>query len=185
MTHKFDIRASFVILCVLLSTASCETFPDTKGKPYTPTNLDTLQFLVSNSDLIAIVNHSGGTDKPKPFLFTMPKKVDAKILSIIKGGEDREEIEISCNPKNLNPNVIKSTMILRNGKHLVFLCKTGENYQPTTSNSLLSVFNHKVYPVWRPDQYKESEDAPDGLKVSSGIELGEILEEIRTEIEQS
>ena len=38
----------------------------------------------------------------------MPKKVDAKFLSIIKGEEDGENVAILCNPKSLRPDVAKS-----------------------------------------------------------------------------
>ena len=169
-----------------MAISSCNSFVDTEGAPITLTEQETLNFLISNSDLIAIVYQYGGTEKPKPSLFSkLPEKVDAKILSVIKGEEDRESIKISYTPKHLRPNVVKSFMILRNGKHLAFLSKDGENYQPTTAHSLLNISNNKVYPIWRPDQYKESEDAPHGYKVSHGIKLEEVLGEIRMEIQKS
>jgi len=178
-----NLYAISVILsaCLMFYLVSCDNKPE--GKPVTLTDQETLNFLVTKSDLIAIADCSGGYDKPKLSFFSrLPEKVNAKILSIIKGKEDRNTIEIFCTPMHLRQNVKDSIHILRNGKHLVFLSKNGEQYSPTTSFSLLDIHNNKAYPIWRPDQYNET--LPDGSKVSSGIDLKEVIDDIENEIKK-
>jgi len=187
MIRKLTKIVSTIFICILLFSAGCDN-PinpiDTKGKPVELTDRETLPFLVDNSDLIAVVLLSGGIDKPKPSLLfdDIPKTVDAHIFSILKGVEPRKSVEISNSPKFLG-QAVKSIMYLRNGKHLVFLSKSGDRYQPTTRYSLLDVSNNRAYPIWRPDQYKE--EGPNGIKFSSGFPLNEVISEINKEINKS
>lgn len=177
------ILAIILLYCIFL-LLGCENKIDTKGEPVSLTEFDTLPFLVKNSDIIALATLSGGTDKPRPsFLFGTPKSVKVDIDTIIKGEKNLKTIELTSHPRYLDINVIQSAVILRNGYHLIFACKSETNYQPTTSNSLYDVLYGNIYPIWRPDQYTEI--GPDGEKGSRGIPLEEILNEIKNELKSN
>lgn len=178
MTYTSIIKTLSIILCFLPAIFGCDNLP--QGEPIKRTEKETLNYLVANSDLIASVDILGGTDKPRVSFSDIPKKVNATIISIIKGIENRDKSGIVSTPKNISSGALMSAVVLRNGKHLAFLSMKGEVYQPTTGFSLFEIFNNKVHPIWRPDQYKET--GPNGMKVSSGIDLKEVLQEIRDEM---
>jgi hypothetical protein len=182
------METKLVQIFVLLSICSlffigCENRLDTKGKPITLTHKESLEFLVTKSDIIALVTISGGTDKPKPLFLNSPDRVYAEIHSIIKGNEDRKTIELLSEPKYLNPNVISAKIILRNGYHLIFACNNKDYYQPTTEFSLNQINNNRVWPIWRPDQYKEI--GPNGEKASKGLNLDEVIKDIKEKLKKS
>jgi hypothetical protein len=177
-------KAITILLFYSFLLLGCENQIETKGELVSLTELDTLQFLVKNSDIIVLATLSGSTDKPRPsFFFGTPKSVQANIDTIIKGEENLDVINLTSHPKYLDKYVIQSTVILRNGYHLIFACKSEKIYQPTTSNSLYDVLYGNIYPIWRPDQYTEI--GPDGMKGSRGIPLEEVINEIKNEIKLS
>lgn len=162
-----------------------------KGIPVEPTEQDTLDFLVNHSDIIATVLISGGTDEDSPSLFTnyFRKKVDATILTMIKGDKNINNLSISNSPEFQGyfngVKVIKHIVTLRNGKHLVFLCKSGDVYKPTTGLSLLDISNNRAYPMWHPEQYDHELPGQPGIKFSNGIPVTETIQEIKNEIEKA
>jgi hypothetical protein len=171
---------AILLLCTCL-LLGCENQIDRKGEPVSLTEKDTLSFLVKNSDIIALATLSGGTDKPRSsFFFGTPKSVKVDIDSILKGNENQKIIELTSHPKFLGETVIQSTVVLRNGYHLIFACKSEKKYKPTTSHSLYNILYGNLYPIWRPDQYTEI--VPNIGKVSKGIPLEEIIDEIKNEI---
>ncbi len=167
------------LLLVLFVISGCNN--SQSGMPHKLTDMDTLSSLVHNSDLIAVVDISGGTDEARASWRNMPKEVSAYIESVVKGSDKNKTIKIANNPKNSFPGSVMEVVVLRNGRHLVFLSQDGGTFKPTTGKALLDVLNNKVYPIWRPDQYNEI--GSDGIEFSRGIGLDEVLEEIRTEIE--
>ena len=166
----------FITSCLCLLAVFAGSYTEASpGVPITRTHQETLKFLVANSDMIAIVNLSGGTYKKRVTSSgDLPQKVNAKIFSIIKGSEIAANIEIVSTPKYPSPGSILSSVVLRNGRHLVFVAKKGEIYQPTTGFSLLDIFRNKVHPVWK--------ERKNPLELSTGYELEKILNEIDNEI---
>ncbi len=186
MTSKINIKALaiFVLFCAI-AIYSCNPRKNDEGKPLELTTQDTLSFLVENSDLIALVTLSGGLKAGENLSWfrSPPETVKAEINTILSGEENRTIIEILSEPKHLEADVVMSIILLRNGYHLAFLSSNGELYQPTTRGSLLNVFLNKLYPTWRTDHYNET--GPDGLKISSGVTLEEVLKEIENEIKKA
>lgn len=176
----------FIIFLIFLATAiySTNSFTNNEGKPVVRTNQDTLSFLVKNSNLIAIVSLSGGVEKTyKPTLFNRPpKKVKGIIERIIKGSTEKKEFELLAEPKHRTPDSIYEFVLLKNGKHLVFLSIEKDQYRLTTGSSLLDILYNKVYPTWRDDHYKVG---PDGVLGSYGVDLEEVVSEIKEEINKS
>jgi hypothetical protein len=163
------LTALLALFLSFLFTVSCDGSP--RASSVTLTNQDSLEFLVMESDMIAIVNIAGGAEKPRILSFgDMPNKVNATVLSVIKGDEGVDSIKLYSEPQNPPPDAVKSSVVLRKGRHLVFLCKNGDGYKPTTRFSLLEVFNDRVYPIWK--------QKGNSSEITSGYPLREIIKEI-------
>lgn len=176
-TLDMYIKSIFSICYPLLCLLVISPANIAHAEPITPSHNETLEFIVANSDLIAIVNISGGTNKRRPFFSKdIPSKVTAKIFSVVKGEEKKDKIEIIPSPMFLTPGTVKSKVILRNGRHLVFLSNKNNEYQPTTIFSLLDIFKNHVYPIW-----KESESENE---ITSGYDLNLVIKEIQKEIKR-
>lgn len=169
----------FLKLIIILTTClffqldvSCNTI-ETRGQPISYTQQETLSFLVKESDLIAIIRIRGEIgENGIPRFEDKPKQVNAEIVSIIKGQENIKSISMLDSPKFFPPEVIKSSIVLRDGIHLVFLTREGSLYKPTTCFSILDVFRGRVYPVW-----KQKED---GGEITSGYPIEQVITEIES-----
>jgi len=154
----------------------CGSVAQIEANSVTLTTQDTLSYLVKRSDIIAIINITGGIDKKRISSFTeMPQQVDANLLKIIKGGKLSQTLTILNTPEYAPPNVLKSAIVLRNGKHLAFLNMEGKSYRPTTRFSMLPVSRGKVYPIWHQTKSVKG--------VTSGCLLELVISEIEMEIE--
>lgn len=180
MKIKTPYRNLILIILILVISGCRGSFEDNET-PVKHTEKEALGFLVDNSDLIALVTFSGGTNKSKP-LFKSPDKVSGKIHSIIKGDENRQDVDFVASPKYVNQGIHNLSIILRNGYHLVFACKVGKNYQPTTAYSFHQASGGKIWPIWKPEQYNEQ--GPNGRMYSSGIDINKVIPEIETEIKR-
>ena len=161
-------RAIIILLFSLLITSYQNVYA---GQPIRHTEQETLEFMVKNSDIIAVAFITGGTDKLRiTFWKDFPEKANVKILDVVKGDKSMKNIEIINEPKFTRPGSVKSTVVLRNGHYLVFLAKTGDKYQPTTGFSLLDIFKNNVHPIWKQKGI--------GNGISPGHKLQSVIKEI-------
>lgn len=114
--------------------------------------------MVSESDLIAIIKIRGGVGEfERKMPSVLKSEVNAEIEKVIFGDPENEKILIKSSPCILKRGVKHSIIVLRDGDYIAFLKNKGANeYCPTTSQSLLLIFNGTVDPVW-----KISENHPD------------------------
>ncbi|WP_136810749.1 hypothetical protein [Desulfosediminicola flagellatus] len=181
--RKINIKATLIFTTFWLIVGAVYVFDNNEPQfQDKPAELADLTFLVTKSDLIAIAFLSGGLDKGKNLSFfkNPPKRVEGRIEQIIFGDQNIESVTISSKPKYLSENVIDMITFLRNGRHLVFLSKSGDLYQPTAQGSLLDFFNNNVYPTWRTDHYTRIDT--DGTPLSQGVPIEQVIKEIKDKI---
>jgi hypothetical protein len=160
---------NFMIFSAILFALflSCE---NPEGKPYRPTKIDKLEFMVPHSDLIAIVEVTNGIDKYNAKPSMNKYSVNAEVKKVIIGNDKDRKITILNTPSFKNENTIESFLALYNGQHLVFLKRHDSSYRPVSASSILEIVHNRVYPVW-----KQSETKSD---ISIGYDLSEIVNEI-------
>ncbi len=167
--RSMDMKIYIVLLSVLLVILSGCGKPE--GKPARPTKIDKLKFMVPNSDLIAIIEISGGIDNnySKPSL--KKYSVNADVKKMIVGDDKVKQISILNTPYFMNKNTIAAFITLYDGEHLAFLKKQDGSYKPVSGSSILEITYNRVHPFWKQSGTK--------IKISSGYDLNEIIDEIK------
>ena len=147
---------------------------------YRPSEKDSLNFLVTNSDIIGVIEIYDGIKRSAGSTSALlTKSANAKITHLLKGDlEKNTDINISSTTLHNVPGGIKTFMALRNGEYIAFLAKAGKKFQPLTPYSLIEIFptSNQGRPIWKQTKSKYV-DRPD-------IPKDEIVKEIINVIEQ-
>ena len=119
----------FTFLFIFL-VLGCENNPP--DNVYRATEIDSLSFLLKNSDLIALVKISDGmptTDKPaKKF----KEVVAAEIVESFYGDIEDNDIKILNTPVHTTPGIVEHQLYFSNGEFIYFLKKFEGSYKPLT-----------------------------------------------------
>ncbi len=161
----------FTFLFIFL-VLGCENNPP--DNVYRATEIDSLSFLLKNSDLIALVKISDGmptTDKPaKKF----KEVVAAEIVESFYGDIEDNDIKILNTPVHTTPGIVEHQLYFSNGEFIYFLKKFEGSYKPLTPFSAVRIRNGKGAPIWKLDKAGSMPE----------INKGEIIKEIKESIEQ-
>ena len=166
--RKIYLFAFLFILLVL----GCENKPP--DNVYHATEIDSLSFLIKNSDLIALVKISDGmppTDKPAKEFKEM---VSAEIVESFYGDTENNEIKIINTPVHTTLGIVEHQLYFGNGEFIYFLKKFDNSYKPLTPFSTVRFRKGKGAPIWRQDKTGSMPE----------INKGEIIKEIKESIEQ-
>lgn len=145
-------------LLLVLSICSCS---ENGGKRYIPTDQDTLNFLVSNSDLIAIFTTLEGTDPgPKGGKDFSWKDVEVKIETVIYGTKKANDIiKVINTPYITKPDsLFHMTRLGSDTMYLCFLKNTKDHfeYKPLTGLSCPRIYgNYRLNPVWNKSETED------------------------------
>jgi hypothetical protein len=139
-----------------------------EGTPVVPTKIDMLEFLVPNSDLIAIIQINDGVDKPESSMKRY--SVIAEVKRVIIGDSTIKQVSIINASYFMDDNVVKDFITLYNGMHLSFLKKQDDSYKPVSGSAILRVAHNRVHPLWKQDGTKTG--------MTSGYDLDKIISEI-------
>lgn len=160
------------ILIFFLLILGCED--KSRDNVYRATEIDSLNFLIKNSDLIALVNISDAmppTDMPAKEFKDI---VSAKIVELIYGDTKYNEIKILNTTVYTTPGIVEHQLYLSNGEFIYFLKKFDSSYKPLTAFSTIRIRNGKGAPVWRQDKTGSMPE----------IDKVEIINEIKENIER-
>jgi len=163
-----NIKLCILILALIIS--GCEGKP--KDNVYHAKEIDSLNFLIKNSDIIALVNILDGvqpTDKPGT---EFKDAVTAQIVVLIYGKSESNPIKILNTTVYTTPGFDVNQLYLSNGEFIYFLKKFGSSYKPLTPFSTVRLRNDKGAPIWKQDK---AGSIPE-------IDKGEIIEEIKESI---
>ena len=163
---------SLICLAVAVILSACEK---TESIPYVLTTQDTLSYLVENSDLIAVVNITGGVERSKGGIpNNIPESVSASVVDVIHSNDNRSllELNIQNSPHKQEKGTSFTMMALRDGRNLVFLVYQQDgSYKPTTGFSIVSVnSSDMLMPIWKQGESKE--------EYSKGFSVDHIKNEI-------
>ena len=143
---------SLLCLTVLL-TSSCRQEGRPVVRPHS--ERDTLEYLVSEADLIAVVDIADSFDASKAPHGNLPPSVTASVVKVLKGNRTAgSSITISRSPALLPQGISRSVMALGNGRHLAFFKSKSDHFLPITTHSVLS--SDHVTPIWRRDSDTEA-----------------------------
>lgn len=169
---------NFVIIAILITlTTGCEK--EYKRATYRQSSNDTIEFLVANSDIIAVVDIIGGIQKGevKKNSTFLTKSAKAKIDKILKGTKNSQDvIYISHQTLHNSPGDLKTLVSLRNGEYIAFLINAGEVYKPLTPFSLIEIYSssNQGRPIWKQTESKYV-DRP---VISKDMIIKDILDEM-------
>jgi hypothetical protein len=161
-----------LILILVLMISGCEGKP--KDNVYHAKEIDSLNFLIKHSDIIALVKISDGmqpTDKPAT---EFKDAVTAQIVELIYGEAESNFIKILNSTVYTTPGIVEHQLYLSNGEFIYFLKKFGSSYKPLTPFSTVRFRNGKGAPIWKQDKTGSMPE----------IDKDEITEEIKEGIEQ-
>lgn len=165
-----DMKQYLLTITILIFLImGCEK---TDERPYQPTQFDMLEFLVPNSDLIAIIEIHDGIDKYKAKPTTKRYSVNADVKRVIIGNYHINKISILNDSYFKSQDTIATFITLYNGEHLAFLKKDNNFYKPVSGSSILDVAYNRVHPLWKQSGTE--------TKISSGHDLEEIINEINS-----
>ena len=143
------MKRIFLTLIVIFLFIGCDfSFP--ARRPLS--KKDSVQYLTNNSDVIAVVQIINGVDLGKSEHIQIPVSVTAKVLSVLKGRNVPDKIEIYSTP---HISSCGGRMILYNGKHLVFLVGLNQEKKLFDDYSLIHVRDGLVTPIWTRDRTEE------------------------------
>ena len=163
----------FAFLFILL-VLGCENKPP--DNVYRATETDSLNFLIKNSDLIALVKISDGippTDNPAKEFREM---VSAEIVESFYGDTENNEIKILNTPVHTTPGIVEHQLYFSNGEFIYFLKKIGSSYKPLTPFSTVRFRKGKGAPIWRQDK---TGSIPEINKVEIIKEINESIKQMR------
>ena len=141
---------------------------------YRATEIDSLNFLLKNSDLIAHVNISDGMPPTDKAATEFKEAVHAHVVEVIYGELQGSMVEILNTSVFTERGVVENKLYLSNGEFIYFLKKVGKSYKPLTSFSTVRFRNGKGAPIWKQDKTGSMPE----------IEKAEIIAEIRKTIAQ-
>lgn len=141
-----------------------------EGTPVVPTKFDKLEFLIPNSDLIAIIQITDGIDPNKGRPPIKRYSVIASVKRVISGDSIPKQISITNASAFKNDNVVSDYMALYNGYHLAFLKKQDSFYKPVSRFAILEITHNRIHPIWKKDGTNTG--------MTSGYDLEEIIYEI-------
>lgn len=170
MTMIRKIYPYILILFVLFF--GCEDKP--QDNVYRATEIDSLNFLLKNSDLIALVNISDGLPATDKAATEFIEAVSAQVVEVIYGEPQSSLIEILNTSVYTERGIVEDKLYLSNGEFIYFLKKAGESYKPLTPFSTVRFRNGKGGPIWKQDKTGSMPE----------IDKAEIIAEIRKTIEQ-
>lgn len=137
----------FLFGIVMLCLCSCN---NENSSLVEPRQKPTLEFLVSNSDSISIIEITDAPSKGPKTKFKTAQIATANMVKNIKG-TNFDQVKIENTPYFKAKNAVFHITMLRSGTYFSFLKKEGNKdlyYQPLTGASLLSIFDGKVQPIW-------------------------------------
>jgi len=164
-TFAYGIILAFLVL-------GCEDKP--RDGVYRATEIDSLNFLLKNSDLIALVNISDGMPATDKAATGFKEAVYAQVVEVIYGDPQSGLIEILNTTVYTEPGIVEHKLYLRNGEFVYFLKKYGKSYKPLTPFSTVRFRNGKGAPIWKQDKTGTMPE----------IDRAEIIKEIKASIEQ-
>jgi hypothetical protein len=146
---------------------------------YHPSEKDSLEFLVSNSDVIGVIEiYDGVKGSGSTTSTVLTNSANAKIIDLLKGKLNKNSvINISNTTLHKKPGGIKTLLTLRNGEYIAFLASAGKTFKPLTPYSLIEIFSisKQGRPIWKQTESKYM-DRPNTQK-------DEIIKEIKDVIE--
>ena len=163
-----------ILITSLLLLAGCQ---QNESQVYKLTERDSLNFLVSNSDLIAVVDILDGSDVSPDAKNKLYENVRASIQeTILWEGSELKNITIHYEPFYKLDSASIEYVFFYKGLYLSFLKYEGENnFKPTTGNSLFAIFGaNRVEPIWK--QCLGNKEA-----MSTDYKLSDIISEIMQE----
>ena len=130
-----------------------------KPEKYVLTEKDGMEYLLDNSDLVAVVNISGGSrlGESDPLLDSV-NEVEAEVTRIILNEGSSLElgnlINIYSSTYRNDKNDGYSFIVIRNGMGLVFLKELPDGcYSPLTNFSISNfIAGNNVLPIWKNDE---------------------------------
>ena len=126
-----------VILSSLMLLSSCRQEGQSVIRPHS--ERDSLEYLVANADLIAVVDIADSFDASKRPRGNLPPTERASIIRVLKGNaKPYTTVTISRSPSVLPRGVSRTVMALGNGRHLAFLKIEKNSFAPVTDHSILS-----------------------------------------------
>ncbi len=162
---------AFLFLFSLLADTSTASGSEQRNVPVS--EQETLKFLVDHSDIIAIVRFDKTVnDSLFSLFFSGSNPTASKVEKVIKGDNISDSIPIYSETKFPAQGALKNKVVFRQGRNLVFLCRDGKYYRPTTRFSVLEISNNRVYPIW-----KQNDDM-------NGFQYGYLLSEIVRDIKE-
>ena len=166
---KKNLACGIILVFLVLG---CEDKPP--DNVYRATEIDSLNFLLKNSDLIALVNISDGMPSTDKATTELKEAVQARVVEVIFGEPQSSLIEILNTTVFTEPGIVEHKLYLSNGEFLYFLKKVGNSYKPLSIFSTVRFRKGKGAPIWKQDK---TGSLPE-------IEKAEIIAEIRKAIEQ-
>jgi len=143
-----------VITIFLIFPTSCKQEGNHKQTPISSANINgkpSLDFLVKNSDVIAIIDIYDAPAEGLTSKFKTTAVASASKIKLLKGYQ-KNSIKIKATPYYKEKGSMFEIAILQSGTNLEFLKKVANSnnyFQPTTGLSLLGVFEDKVQPIWK------------------------------------
>lgn len=137
-------------LLIFLLNLGCEQ--DHTRAIYKPSKIDSLDFLVSNSDAIVFIeifDSLSEKDKGIPER-VLEKLAKAKCYEAYKGNVSKGSIITISNSTVYNkPSSVSTFLALPNGSYIAFLSKSDGNYKPLTPYSLIEINFGQGRPIWK------------------------------------
>jgi hypothetical protein len=163
-----------VVFLFILLVLGCENKPP--DNVYRATEIDSLAFLIKNSDLIALVKISDGMPKTNETATAFKEVVSAEIIESLYGDTEKNEIKILNKPVHTIPGIDEHQIYLSNGEFIYFLKKFGSLYRPLTPFSTIRFRKGKGAPIWKQDK---TGSMPEINKSNIIIEIKESIEQMR------
>ena len=157
---------------MVLIISGCEGKP--KDNVYHAKEIDSLSFLIKNSDIIALVKISDSMPPMDKLATEFKDAVTAQIVELIYGETDSNPIKILNTTIYTTPGFVEHQLYFSNGEFIYFLKKFGSSYKPLTPFSTVRFRKGKGAPIWKQDK---TGSIPE-------INKGEIIKEIKESIEQ-
>ncbi len=163
-----------VILASLMVCLSCRQ----DGPVIRPhSERDSLEYLVENADLIAVVDIANSIEVSKPPPRNLPPVERASVIRVLKGNaKPNTTISISRLPSVLPKGVSHTELALGNGRHLAFLKIDINSFAPVTDHSVLR--EPSSSPIWRRDA------DTDVLRWSEQTTFEQVIADVTNEIKK-
>ena len=157
---KYKMLICFLLSLQLLMIGCDNNYEDSYEK-YVPDKYDSLSYMVSKTDFLAVVNIKGGSERfGESNSNEISEYVDAEIVDIIYKRKDLDlgnSVKLSRYPHIKKPNTYGSFVIYTNGMTLIFAnIEKNRICYPTTIKSVMSIYNNTVFPVWKIEESEKT-----------------------------